>query len=73
MNEDVCIYCRACIRVCLTQGALEVRREMIRARMAASQIWPEMLEKLISGAARLRHVQEAAAAKRARAWRTRID
>jgi 4Fe-4S ferredoxin len=73
LNEDFCIYCRACTRVCPTQGALEVRREMIRARMAASQIWPEMLEKLISPGARLKHVQEAAAAKRARAWRTRID
>lgn len=73
LHEDFCIYCRACTRVCPVPGALEVRREMIRAVMSPSQIWGDMLEKLISGSARLRHVQEAAAAKRARAWRTRID
>ena len=73
LNEDVCIYCRACTWVCPTDGALEVRREMIRACTAPSHIWPDVLEKLISAGARLRHVQEAADAKRARAWRTRID
>lgn len=73
LDEEVCIYCRACTRVCPAPGALEVRREMIRAHGVPTQIWADMLEKLISPAARLRQVQEAAAVKRARSYRTRID
>jgi 4Fe-4S ferredoxin len=73
LNEDACIYCRACTRVCPADDALEVRREMIRGRFPTSQLWADMLEKLVSPAARLRHIQETAAIKRARAYRTRID
>ncbi|MEJ2717310.1 MAG: 4Fe-4S dicluster domain-containing protein [Deltaproteobacteria bacterium] len=73
LNEDTCIYCRACTRVCPADDALEVRREMIRGRCPTSQLWADMLEKLVSPAARLRHIQETAAIKRARAYRTRID
>jgi 4Fe-4S ferredoxin len=73
LDEDVCIYCRACVRACPEQGALEVRREMISGRFPTSQLWADILEKIVSPAARLRHIQECAAMKRARAYRTRID
>jgi 4Fe-4S ferredoxin len=73
LDEDACIYCRACARVCPVPGALEVRREMIRVSFPSSRMWAELLEKLASPAAMLRYVQEAAAGKRARACRTRID
>ena len=73
LDEDSCIYCRACVRVCPADDALEVRREMIHGRFPTSQLWAHVLEKLVSPAAKIRHVQEAAATKRARAYRTRID
>ena len=73
LNEDCCIYCQACVRACPVDDALEVRREMIRGRFPTSQLWSDILEKIVSPAARLRHVQESAAMKRARAYRTRID
>lgn len=73
LNEDSCIYCLACVRVCPVDDALEVRREMIRSRAPTSQLWADILEKIVSPAARLRHIQETAAMKRARAYRTRID
>jgi 4Fe-4S ferredoxin len=73
LDEDSCIYCLACVRVCPVGGALEVRREMIRGRLPASQLWADIVERIVSPAARLRHIQESAAMKRARAYRTRID
>ncbi len=73
LNEDSCIYCRACVRVCPEDNVLEVRREMIRGRFPTSQLWAHLLEKLVSPAAMIRHVQQSAAMKRARAYRTRID
>jgi 4Fe-4S ferredoxin len=73
LNEDSCIYCRACTRVCPVVEALEVRREMIRGRCPTSQLWADILEKIISPTAKLRHIHESAVMKRARAYRTRID
>ena len=73
LNEDFCIYCQACVRACPEEAALEVRREMISGRFPTSQLWADILEKIVSPAARLRHLQESAAMKRARACWTRID
>lgn len=73
LDEDSCIYCRACVSVCPAADALEVRREMICARFPTSQLWADILEKIVSPGAKIRHWQESAAMKRARAFTTRID
>jgi len=73
LDESFCIYCRACANVCPEAAALEVKRDIIRAQPLLSQLWLEMQGKLVSPAAKVRLVQEQAADKRARAFRTRID
>jgi len=73
LDERFCIYCRACANVCPEAAALEVKRDIIRGQPLRSQLWMEMQGKLVSPAAKVRLVQEQAADKRARAFRTRID
>jgi Fe-S-cluster-containing hydrogenase component 2 len=73
LDERICIYCRACSVVCPVGEALMVRRDRIRGMPVHSQLWVEMLGRLVSPAAKLRLIQERAARKRERAFRTRID
>jgi 4Fe-4S ferredoxin len=73
LDERFCLYCRACANVCPEAAALEVKRDFIRGRPLRSQLWIEMHGKLVSPATKVRLVQEQAAEKRARAFRTRID
>lgn len=73
LNEDWCIYCRACTQACPEDGALEVKRDRIRGKPIQSRLWVEIQGQLVSPSAKLRLIDESAAAKRARACRTRID
>lgn len=73
LNEASCIFCGACQNVCPVDKAIEIRREKIRHYPVSSELWVEILGKLISNSAKARLMEEIASRKRERAFRTRID
>ena len=73
LDETSCIFCRACQNVCPVDNAIEIRREKIRSHPVSSRLWDEIVEKLVSKAAKGRLLRETASHKRERAFRTRID
>jgi len=73
LDEAWCLFCGACQNVCPVDKALEIRVEKIRHYPIHSQLWVETEGKLVSRARKMRLIEEIAAYKRRRAFRTRIN